>query len=79
MKKGVIFSAVVLFLLILPHIVSSAKVDTGIVEKLNDDQEVSVIVMLKDKPVSPKGLSALGKPDKNIILEQKKAMIKHQI
>jgi len=69
-KKRVIFSAVVLFLLILPHIVSSAKVDSQVFEKLNDEQEVSVIVMLKDKPVAPKGLSALGKTDKNQILEQ---------
>jgi len=77
MKKGFIFLAVILFLFIAPNMVSSAKVDTGIIEKLNDEQEVSVIVMLKDRSISLKGLSTLGKPDKTI-LEQKKTMIKEQ-
>jgi len=82
MKKKFIFLAAVLFLFIVPYIssssVSSLKVDSQIFEKLNDEQEVSVIVMLKDGPVSsPKGLSVLGKPGKTI-LEQKKAMIKKQ-
>jgi len=77
MKKGFIFLAVILFLFIAPNMVSSAKVDSQIFEKLNDEQEVSVIVMLKDRSISLKGLSTLGKPDKTI-LEQKKTMIKEQ-
>ncbi len=82
MKKRFIFLAVVLFLFIVPYIssssVSSLKIDSQIFEKLNENQDVSVIVMLRDGPVSsPKGLSILGKPGKTI-LEQKKAMIKDQ-
>ncbi len=82
MKKRFIFLAVVLFLFIVPYIssssVSSLKIDSQIFEKLNENQDVSVIVMLRDGPVSsPKGLSILGKPGKTI-LEQKKAMIKGQ-
>jgi len=78
MKKRLIFLAVVLFLLIAPDFVSSAKVDSQIFEKLNENQEVSVIVMLKDELAAPKGLSDLGKSEKVQALEQKKAMIKEQ-
>jgi len=78
MKKRLIFLAVVLFLLIAPDFVSSAKVDPQIFEKLNENQEVSVIVMLKDELAAPKGLSDLGKSEKVQALEQKKAMIKEQ-
>ena len=79
MKKKLIFLAVILCLLIAPNIVSSANVDSQVFEKLNENQRVSVIVMLKDRPVAPpKGLSTFGKPEKVQALEQKKAMIKEQ-
>jgi len=83
MKKRFIFLSVVVFFLIVPNIVISAKIDAGIAEKLNDGQEVSVIVMLKDNPLEDKSIasrevSIKSKPGKVKALEQKKAMIKEQ-
>jgi len=78
MKKRIILLVMILLFLIVPTTVSSANVDSQILEKLNENREVSVIVMLKEGNVASRGLSALGKPEKVNALEQKKAMIKEQ-
>ena len=78
MKKRIIFLVMILLFLIVPTTVISANVDSQVFEKLNENQEVSVIVMLKEGNVASRKLSDLGKPEKVNALEQKKAMIKEQ-
>ena len=73
MKKRGIFLAIIVFLILIVS-VSANKVDNKVEEELEDKEEISVIVMLKDKPVKTLSIS-----DKKISsLENKKIMIKQQ-
>jgi len=76
---------ILLSLLLLANIVESVHIDDEVGERLNSDEEVSVIVILRDEPfqeqrpigaLSAKSISGEGMPKQN--LERKKAMIKDQ-
>ncbi|MCK5282532.1 MAG: hypothetical protein KAK00_03925, partial [Nanoarchaeota archaeon] len=71
----IIFSPVLLFLLLIVP-VYSAYIDSGIEEKLDEDEIVSVIVKLRDGPIKQKIQFGISQKEKlKLGLSAKRAMI----
>jgi serine protease AprX len=77
MKRG--FFLLVITSLLISNIVNAAKIDKNVEDKLLNNSEVSVIVLLKDNNhFQNKYLKALGNGKKNTLFYKKKLKIKEQ-